>query len=150
MQAAGERLHHRRHLGRHARRDREQVRAGDPLGHEYELGVGAVEEREEVLAQRLLTATAGVAGAARSRVRGDDTPAGRHVEAAELMPERAGWRPEQQRMAAPECLQVGAVGERHLDLDDDVAFCHRLGPGDVLEPQVARAVEDERPHPRAR
>ena len=49
-------------------------------------------------------------------------------------------------MAAAERLQVGAVGERHLDLDEHVALVRRLGPRHVLEPQVAGAVEDERPH----
>ena len=48
-------------------------------------------------------------------------------------------------MAAPERLQVGAVGERDLDLDEHVALRGRLGPGDVLEPQVAGAVEDRAP-----
>ena len=97
--------------------------ARDPLGDEDELGVGAVEKREEVLAERLLAAAAGAAGAARSGVRGDDAPPGGDVDAAELVPERARRRAEQDGMAAPERLQVGAVGERHLDLDDDVAVC---------------------------
>ena len=48
-------------------------------------------------------------------------------------------------MAAPERLQVGAVGERHLDLHEHVA---RAGPrvGHVLEAEVAGAVEARRPH----
>ena len=76
VQAACERLHHRRELRRAARRDGEEVRPRDPLGDEDELGVGAVEQREEVLAERLLSALAGRAGAARRRVRGDDASAG--------------------------------------------------------------------------
>ena len=48
-------------------------------------------------------------------------------------------------MAAPERLQVGAVGERDLDLDEHVAR-PRLGVRHLLEPQVAGAVEAERPH----
>ena len=48
-------------------------------------------------------------------------------------------------MAAPERLQVGAVGERDLDLDEHVAR-PRLRVRHVLEPQVAGAVEAERPH----
>ena len=49
-------------------------------------------------------------------------------------------------MAAPERLQVGAVGERDLDLDEHVALGGGSGSRHVLEPQVARPVEDERPH----
>ena len=48
-------------------------------------------------------------------------------------------------MPAPEGLQVGAVGERDLDLDEHVARA-RLGAGNLLEPQVARAVEAQGPH----
>ena len=49
-------------------------------------------------------------------------------------------------MAAPIRLQVGAVGERHLDLDEHVAGGLWLGPWHVLDAEVAGAVEDERPH----
>ena len=48
-------------------------------------------------------------------------------------------------MAAPERLQVGAVGERDLDLDEHVAGAG-LRVRHVLEPEIARAVEAERPH----
>ena len=48
-------------------------------------------------------------------------------------------------MTPVERLRVGAVGERDLDLDEHVAG-PRLGPGDVLEPDVAGPVEDQRPH----
>ena len=48
-------------------------------------------------------------------------------------------------MAAPERLQVGAVGERDLDLHEHVAR-PRLGVWHVLEPQVAGTVEAERLH----
>ena len=146
VQAAGERLDHRRELRRHPRRHGEQVLGGDARRHEDELGVGAVEEGEEVDAERLLPADAGGARPARRRVRGDDAPAGRHVDAAELVPERARRRPEQHRVPAPKRLQVGAVGERHLDLHEHVPVVDDLGPRHVLEPQVAGAVEDERPH----
>ena len=61
-------------------------------------------------------------------------------------PNGLGGGPEQHGVAAPERLQVGAVGERHLDLHEHVAVGLRLGPRHVLEPEVARAVEDERPH----
>ena len=43
-------------------------------------------------------------------------------------------------MAAAERLQVGAVGERDLDLDEHVAR-RRARVGDVLEAEVAGAVE---------
>ena len=48
-------------------------------------------------------------------------------------------------MAAPERLQVGAVGERDLDADEHVAR-PRLGARHVLQAEVARAVEPQRPH----
>ena len=48
-------------------------------------------------------------------------------------------------MAAAVRLQVGPVRERDLDLDEHVAGAG-LGAGNVLEPEVARAVEDERSH----
>ena len=48
-------------------------------------------------------------------------------------------------MAALERFRVGAVGERDLDLDEHVAGAG-LRIGNVLEPQVARPVEDERLH----
>ncbi len=99
-----------------------------------------------MLAERLLAACAGGAGAAGGGVRGDDAPAGGDVDAAELVPERARRRPEQHGVAAPERLQVGAVGERHLDLHEHVALGLGLGPRHVLEPQVAGPVEDEGPH----
>ena len=146
VEAARERLDHRRDLGRHPRRDGEEVRAGDALGDEDELGVGAVEEREEVLALGLLAARAGRARAAGGGVGGDDAAAGGDVDAAELVPERARRRPEQHGVAAAERLQVGAVGERDLDLHEHVAVVRRLGPRDVLESQVAGAVEDEGSH----
>ena len=112
-------------------------------GDEDELGVGAVEQREQVRAERLLAAAAGVAGAAGRGVGSDDPPPGRDVDPAELVPERARRRPEQHRVTAPERLQVGAVGERDLDLHEHVALGDRLGTGYVLEPQVAGPVEDE-------
>jgi hypothetical protein len=49
-------------------------------------------------------------------------------------------------MSAPERLQVGAVGQRHLDLDEHVTLGRWLGPWHVLEPEVAGAVEDQRLH----
>jgi hypothetical protein len=50
-------------------------------------------------------------------------------------------------MPAPEGLRVGAVRERDLDLDENVAG-PGLGTRDLLDPQVAGAVVEERPHPR--
>ena len=48
-------------------------------------------------------------------------------------------------MAAAESLQVGAVGERDLDLHEHVAGAG-LGTRHLLQPQVAGAVEEERSH----
>ena len=132
-------------LGREPRRDGQEVAAGDPLGDEDQLGVGAVQEREQVLAERLVAAGARGADAAGRRVRRDHPPAERDVDPAELVPERARRRAEQQRVAAVERLGVGAVGERDLDLDEHVAGAG-LRIGNVLEPEVARPVEDQRLH----
>src|SRR5436309_15865135 len=49
-------------------------------------------------------------------------------------------------MAAPEGLQIGSVRERDLDLDEHVAL-RGLGLLHLLQAQVARPVEAERPHP---
>ena len=48
-------------------------------------------------------------------------------------------------MTAPEGFQVGAVGQRHLDLDEHVARAG-LGTRDLLEPQIPDAVEAQRSH----
>ncbi len=48
-------------------------------------------------------------------------------------------------MTAAEGLCVGAIRERDLDLNEDVAR-PRLGPRHFLDPQVAGAVVEQRPH----
>ena len=48
-------------------------------------------------------------------------------------------------MAAPEGLQVGAVGQRDLDAHEHVARAG-LWARHLLEPQVARPVEAQRSH----
>ena len=48
-------------------------------------------------------------------------------------------------MPAAVGLEVGAVGERDLDLEEDVSLAGH-GVGHVLEPQVAGRMEPERPH----
>ena len=145
VQAAGERLHHGGDLGRERRRDGEEVALGDPRRDEQVLGVGAVQEGLEVLAERLLAASARRALAARRRVRGDDATAGGDVDPAELMAERARHLREEERVAAPEGLGVGAVREGHLDLDENVPG-PGLGAWHLLDPQVAGAVVAERSH----
>ena len=145
VKAARERLGHRSHLGCDGRGDRKEVPACDALRHEQELRVGAVQKREEVLAERLLPALAGCAGAARRRVCGDDASPRRHVDPAHLVPERAGRRVEQDRMTATVGLHVGSVRERYLDLEEDVALAgNRVGH--LVEPQVAGCMQAERPH----
>jgi hypothetical protein len=145
VEAAGERLRQRRHLGGEAGRHGEEIPRGDPLRHEEQLGIRAVQQRKEVLAQRLLTAAARGASTARGRVGCDDPPACRDVDPADLVPERARQRAEQHRMPAAVRLEVGPVGQRDLDLQQDVSFSgNRVR--DVLEPEVAGAVQDQRPH----
>ena len=48
-------------------------------------------------------------------------------------------------MTAPEGLQVGAVCQRHLDLDEYVARAG-LRTRDLFEPQIPDAVEAQRSH----
>ena len=134
-QAARERLDHRSDLGRERRRNRVQVDRGDPLGDDEPVRVGAGEELERAA---LLTARTAVARAARRGVRRDD--AATVDETAELVPERRRRLARQQRVPAPVRLQVGAVGERHLDLHEHVARA-RLRPRHLLDPQITGRVE---------
>ena len=133
-QAARERLDHRRHLGCETPWDGQQVDLSDRGRDEQILGVGAVQELERLAAL--------VAG---GRVCGDDALAGRDVDPAELVTERARQLAQEDGMAAPESLQVGAVRERHLDLDEHVAGAG-LRTWDLFEPQVPNAVEAQRSH----
>ena len=145
VQAARERLGHRGDLRREAGRDGEEVPARDPLGHEQQLGVRAVEEREEALAERLLPTLARRARSARGGVRDDDArPVATSIPQTSW-PNGLGGGAEQDRVPTAVRLQVGAVGERHLDLEEHLAL-GRSRLGHVLEPQVAGAVEDERAH----
>ena len=119
--------------------------ARDPLRHDDQLRVRAVQQRQQVRALRFLAAPAGRALAARRRVRRDDASPGRDVDPAELVPERRRQLRQQQRMPATERLQVGAVRQRDLDLDEHVAGSrHRVGH--LLDAQVADAVVAQRPH----
>ena len=145
VEAAGERLGHRGDLGGEPRRDGEEVRPRDPLGDEEQLGVGAVQEREEVLAERLLAARAGGARSARRRVGGDHAAAGRDVDPADLVPERARRRAEQHGVPAAVRLEVGAVRERDVDLQQHVAVS-RARLGDVLETEIPGPVQPQRSH----
>jgi hypothetical protein len=145
MEAARERLDHGGDLGREPRRHREEVAHGDVRRHGDKLGVGAVQERQQALADRLLAAPARGALAAGGGVGGHDATAGRDVDPAELVAEGARRVGEEHRVAAPEGLQVGAVREGDLDLDERAARL-RLRVGHGLEAHVARRVEAERAH----
>jgi hypothetical protein len=145
VETAGERLEECSDLGGEARRHGQQVPLGDVRRDEHILRIGAVQEWIEVGAELLLPTAAGRAVAARGRVRRRDTTAGGDVHAAELVAEAAGQLAEQDGMAALKRLRVGPVCQRELDLDDDVARL-RLRFGDLLEPEVAWPVEEERPH----
>jgi hypothetical protein len=46
-------------------------------------------------------------------------------------------------------LEVGPVRECDLDLEQNLALA-RIRVGNVLEPEIARAVQDQRPHPGTR
>ena len=98
------------------------------------LGVGAVQELERLAAL--------VAG---GRVRGDDALAGRDVDPAELVTERARQLAQEDGVAAPEGLEVGAVRQCHLDLHEHVAGAG-LRAWDLVEPQIPDAVEAQRSH----
>ena len=147
VEAAGERLDHRRDLRGEPVGDTEHGPVGDARRDEQVLGVRAVEQREQPLAQGLLAAPAGRARSARGRVRRHHPASRGHVDAAELVPERARRRPEEDRVPTPKRLGVGAVGQRHLDLHEHVSLGLRLGSGNVLEPEVSGAVKDQRAHP---
>src|SRR5439155_8700849 len=67
--------------------------------------------------------------------------------AGELVSERRRRLGEQQRVAAAERLEVGAVSERELDLYEDVARA-RFRVGHLLDALVARRVEPRRSHGR--
>ena len=125
-QAARERLDHRRDLGRETGRNVVEVDRRDPLGHDEPVGVRTGEELELAA---LLAARA--AGAARRTAR-----CSRRRRAARRRCRRtrarsgAGDSRSEQRVPAAERLQVGAVGERDLDLHEHVARA-RLGPLDT-------------------
>jgi hypothetical protein len=121
VEAAGDRLDHGGNVRWERRRDGEEVARRDPLRHEQILGVGAVQHREEALAERLVAASARSTRAARGGVRSEDAATGRDVDAAELVPEGARKLAEEDGMPPPEGLGVGSVGERDLDLDEDIA-----------------------------
>ena len=146
VQAAGKRLDQGRELGGHAGRDGEEVDARDPLGHEDELCVGAVEQRQQALAQRLLAAAAACTRTARGRVGGDNPAPCGDVDAAELVAEGARRRAQQNGVAAPIRLHVRPVCQGRLDLHEHIAVGLRLGPRQLLDPEIAGAVEHERPH----
>ena len=112
-----------------------QVDRGDPLRDEEPVGIRTREEHELAA---LLAARAAVAGAARRRVRSDHPPA--LDETAELVSERRRRLLQEQWVAAAERLQVGAVGERHLDLDEHVTRSG-LRLRHLLDPQIAGGVE---------
>ena len=127
--AAGERLDERSDLRRQPGRHRHEIDARDSLRHDEQLRVGAVEERQQVVAQGLVAAEARSALAARPRVRRDHAPAGGDLDPAELVPEPRRHLGEQHGMSLPVRLQVGAVGERDLDLDENVARVPGTGSG---------------------
>jgi hypothetical protein len=145
VETAGERLEESGDLGGEARGHGQQVPLGDVRRDKHVLRVGTVQEGIEVGAELLLPAAAGRALAARSRVRSHDPAAGGDIHTAELVPERAGQLAEEDGMAALKRLRVGPVGQRDLDLDDDVARL-RFRLGGLLEPKVAWPVEEERSH----
>ena len=60
-------------------------------------------------------------------------------------PNGLGGGAEQHRVPPSVGLEVGAVGERHLDLEEHLALAGH-GIGNVLESQVAGPVEPQRPH----
>src|SRR2546422_964533 len=83
-------------------------------------------------------ASATVADGAGGRVRCDDAPP--IDDPAELVPEARRRLPQEQWMPSPVGLQVGAVGERDLDLHEHLPRA-RFRPGQLLNAQVARGVQ---------
>ena len=68
-----------------------------------------------------------------------------NVDPAELVTERARELAKEDGVTAPEGFQVGAVCQRHLDLDEHVARAG-LRTRDLFEPQIPDAVEAQRSH----
>src|SRR5262249_8347547 len=139
-EAAGERLDERRDLRRDPGRYLVEVDGGDPLRDDDPVGIRAGEEHQ---LEALLSACTARAGAARRAVRCDNAAA--VDDAAELVAEPGGQLTGEQRMAPSERLQVGGIGERKLHLHEHLPRA-RLRPGDLLDPQVAWAVQQRRLH----
>src|SRR5207248_9725668 len=102
-------------------------------------------EQGAPLALRLVPARARLARPARNRVDRDDATPALDLDPAQLVAERRRRLAEQERMAAAERLQVGAVGECDLDAHEHLARC-RNGVVDLLDPYVARPVPAQGPH----
>ena len=121
------------------RRHLVQVHRRDPLRARARVGVGAGRE----------TRGRGTARRAHSRRTRRTAPSSRRRRGGpSTMPQNscpngAGGSRSEHRMAAPIRLQVGAVGERELDLHEHVPR-PRLGLRNVLDAQVAGRVEQRR------
>ena len=112
-----------------------EVDGGDALRHDDPVGVRSREEDE--LAALLSECAAGTRST-RCAVGGDD--AATVDDPAELVPESCRRLHGENRVPATECLQVGAVGESQLHLDEHVARSW-LGPRNLLDAQVAGRVQ---------
>ena len=118
VEAARERLDQRRDLGREAPAGRaggssRAIRSGTRRSSAYAPFSSGRRFSQSVS----WPAAASGARAARRRVGRDDSASGRDVDPAELVPERARQLAEQHGVSAAVRLEVGAVGQRDLDLD---------------------------------
>ena len=66
-------------------------------------------------------------------------------DTCQFMPKQRGRNNHARMVAALVDLQVGAAGQRHLDLDQDLAFAHARNR-DLFDLDVLFAIEDRRRH----
>ena len=97
-------------------RDGVEIDRRDALGHDDPV---RVRTGQELRAPALPASRAAVAGTARRRVGGDHSAP--VDEPAELVPERRGRLAQQDGVPAAIGLQIGAVGQRDLDLHEHLA-----------------------------
>ena len=152
VDAASQRLGHRREVGIESRRKMVEVLGDDPRRNEHHLGE-APQEVEQVLTQAESFLAAVEAGAARGGVRAEHPVA--QVETlhslanspdlpGELMPE-SHWVPLRRGVAPPEHLHVGSACEGRRHPEDDFAR-PGLRLGEVLDPKLSGTVQERRPH----
>ena len=146
VETAGERLGQRRDL----RRARRAARGRGSGTRSARARGAAPRTRRSAGGRGARTASPGRVGRPRTRRTGPSwrrrAAARRDVDPADLVPERARQLAEQHGVSAAVGLEIGAVGQRDLDLEEDVAVArNRVGRRPRAEGRRAHGA-DERPH----